>query len=389
MADRFASRLSLLYGAFFLYAGLSLPFMPAWLAAKGLEAREIGIVLAVPLAVRVVVVPLATRVADRFSRLRPALVVASAASVAGLALVGLNSGFLAILLSFTLAAGALAPVLPLADAYALRGLKDRLRSYGAVRLWGSVAFILANLGGGTVLAWLGADDVIWAMVAALALNAAAALALAPLPPDPPDPPDPAETPSAGVSLWRAPGFAAVALGAGLIQASHAVLYGFATLQWSARGIDGTAIGALWAIGVIAEVALFARSAALIARLGAPGMIVLGGFGGVIRWTAMAFDPPAATLPLLQALHALSFAATHLGTMHFLARAAPPGRSATAQGDVSALQGMVFAAAMSLSGILVAAQGSFAYAAMAVASGTGALLAVSAVGLTRGAPASKT
>ena len=386
MADRFASRLSLLYGAFFLYAGLSLPFMPVWLAAKGLEAGEIGIVLAAPLAVRVVVVPLATRVADRFSRLRRALVAASAASVAGLTLVGLNSGFLAILLSFALAAAALAPVLPLADAYALRGLKDRLRWYGSVRLWGSVAFILANLGGGTVLAWLGADDVIWAVVAALALNAVAALALAPLPPDPPDP---AETPSAGVSLWRAPGFAAVALGAGLIQASHAVLYGFATLQWSARGIDGTAIGALWAIGVIAEVALFARSAALIAWLGAPGMIVLGGFGGVIRWTAMAFDPPAATLPLLQALHALSFAATHLGTMHFLARAAPPGRSATAQGDVSALQGMVFAAAMSLSGILVAAQGSFAYAAMAVASGTGALLAVSAVGLTRGAPASKT
>ena len=383
MVDRFPSRLSLLYGAFFLYAGLSLPFMPVWFAAKGLDAREIGIVLAVPLAVRVVVVPLATRAADRFSRLRPALVAASAASVAGLILVGLNSGFLAILLSFALAAAAIAPVLPLADAYALRGLKDRLRSYGPVRLWGSVAFILANLGGGTVLAWLGAGDVIWAVVAALALNAAAALALAPLPPDPPHP---AEPPMVGVSLWRAPGFAAVALGAGLIQASHAVLYGFATLQWGARGIDGPAIGALWAIGVIAEVALFARSGPLIAWLGAPGMIVLGGFGGVIRWTAMAFDPPTATLPFLQVLHALSFAATHLGTMHFLARAAPPGRSATAQGDVSALQGIVFAAAMSLSGILVAAHGSFAYAAMAAASGIGAVVAISAVGHTRRAPA---
>jgi MFS transporter, PPP family, 3-phenylpropionic acid transporter len=383
MANRFASRLSLLYGAFFLYAGLSLPFMPVWFAAKGLDAREIGIVLAVPLAVRVIVVPLATRAADRFSRVRPALVAASVASVAGLILVGFNSGFLAILLSFALAAAAIAPVLPLADAYALRGLKDRVRSYGPIRLWGSVTFILANLGGGTVLAWLGAGDVIWAVVAALALNAAAAFALAPLPPDPPDP---AETPTAGVSLWRAPGFAAVALGAGLIQASHAVLYGFATLQWEARGIDGLAIGALWAIGVIAEVGLFACSGRLIAWLGAPGTIVLGGFGGLIRWTAMAFDPPTATLPFLQALHALSFAATHLGTMHFLARAAPAGRGATAQGDVSALQGIVFATAMSLSGLLVAAHGNFAYAAMAVASGIGALLAVSAVRLTRRAPA---
>jgi len=101
---------------------------------------------------------------------------------------------------------------------------------------------------------------------------------------------------------------------------------------------------------------------------------------------MAFDPPTATLPFLQTLHALSFAATHLGTMHFLARAAPAGRGATAQGDVSALQGIVFAAAMSLSGLLVAAHGNFAYVAMAAASGIGALLAVSAVGLTRRAPA---
>jgi len=382
MANRFASRLSLLYGAFFLYAGLSLPFMPVWFAAKGLDAREIGIVLAVPLAVRVIVVPLATRAADRFSLVRPALVAASVGSVGGLMLVGLNSGFLAILLSFALAAAAIAPVLPLADAYALRGLKDRVRSYGPIRLWGSVTFILANLGGGTVLAWLGAGDVIWAVVAALALNAAAAFALAPLPPDPPDP---AEAPTAGVPVWRAPGFAAVALGAGLIQASHAVLYGFATLQWEARGIDGLAIGALWAIGVIAEVGLFACSGRLIAWLGAPGTIALGGFGGLVRWTAMAFDPPTATLPFLQVLHALSFAATHLGTMHFLARAAPAGRGATAQGDVSALQGIVFAAAMSLSGLLVAAHGNFAYAAMAAASAIGALLAVSAVGLTRRAP----
>ena len=41
------------------------------------------------------------------------------------------------------------------------------------------------------------------------------------------------------------------------------------------------------------------------------------------------------LPLLQALHALSFAATHLGSMHFLARVAPAGRGATAQGDFAA------------------------------------------------------
>ena len=48
------------------------------------------------------------------------------------------------------------------------------------------------------------------------------------------------------------------------------------------------------------------------------LIGLGAIGATVRWTAMAFDPPAGILPLLQCLHGLSFGATHLGAMYFLA-----------------------------------------------------------------------
>jgi MFS transporter, PPP family, 3-phenylpropionic acid transporter len=319
----------------------------------------------------VIAVPLATRLADRFGMLQRALIAAAVASVVGFALVGAASGFVAILVSYALATALLAPVLPFADTLALRGLKGRAASYGSVRLWGSVSFIVANMGGGLLLALLGAGDVIWAVVAALALTAAAALALDPLAPEAGEGVD--ET-GPGNSLWRSPGFLAVVLGASLIQASHAVMYGFATLQWNARGISGPAIGVLWAIGVIAEVALFALSSRLVGWFGAIGLIMLGGIGGVVRWTAMAFDPPTAALPLLQGLHALSFAATHLGTMHFLAQAVPARRGATAQGDFVAVQGIVFAGAMSLSGVLVGAYGSLAYAAMAAAAAIGVVSA---------------
>jgi PPP family 3-phenylpropionic acid transporter len=383
MPDRFVLRLALFYGAFFVYLGLSMPFIPAWLAAKGLDAREIGIVLAAPMVVRVFAVPLATRLADRFGMLRRALIAASFASVAGFALVGAVSGFVAILATYALATALLAPVMPFADALALRGLRSHTASYGSVRLWGSVTFIVANVVGGLLLARLGAANVIWAVVAALALGAAAALAL-----DPPAPEAgaPAESRTPAGSVWRAPGFVAVVMGASLIQASHAVMYGFATLQWSARGIPGPAIGVLWAIGVIAEVGLFALSSRMVGWFGAIGMILLGGLGGVVRWTAMAFDPPTAALPLLQGLHALSFAATHLGTMHYLAQVAPARRGATAQGDFVAVQGIVFAAAMGLSGGLVEAYGSHAYGAMAAAAAVGAVFAAWALGRGRGQPA---
>jgi PPP family 3-phenylpropionic acid transporter len=95
------------------------------------------------------------------------------------------------------------------------------------------------------------------------------------------------------------------------------------------------------------------------------LLMIGGAGGALRWAAMAFTPPAAVLPFLQLLHALSFGATHLGMLGFVAAKAPPGRGATAQGYLAVALGTTMAAMTALSGVLFSAFGSFAYAAMAL------------------------
>jgi MFS transporter, PPP family, 3-phenylpropionic acid transporter len=58
-------------------------------------------------------------------------------------LVGLSSGSLLIVASYALASFIYAPLLPLTETYALKGLAERGRAYGPVRLWGSVAFIVS------------------------------------------------------------------------------------------------------------------------------------------------------------------------------------------------------------------------------------------------------
>jgi hypothetical protein len=132
-------------------------------------------------------------------------------------------------------------------------------------------------------------------------------------------------------LLRDPGFIAVAAAASLIQGSHALYYSFSTIDWQAAGFGGGTIGVLWALGVLAEIVLFALSARLPAAFSPSVLILIGGTGALVRWTAMALDPPGALLPLLQCLHGLSFGATHLGTLAFIGRAAPAGLAATAQG----------------------------------------------------------
>ena len=371
--DGFALRTATLYAAFFAFAGIQMPYLPAWFAAKGLDAREIGIVLAAGMLIRVVAVSLATRLIDRRFEIKAALTMAAALSAALYATMGAASGFAAIIAAYAAISIASSPVLPLADSYVLRGLNARGLAYGPVRLWGSVTFILANVAGGIFLAVIGAQPLVWVLAAAMAMTAAATL---PLPTRPaPDEPAFAAKKSEVGGLWGSAVFMSVAAGASLIQASHAVMYGFATLQWSAKGLAGTTIGLLWAIGVVAEILLFAASGRLMARIGAVEMILAGALGAILRWTAMAFDPPAALLPILQCLHALSFGATHLGAMHVLSRLADRHGGATPQGDFSALQGVTFAAAMGLSGVLVERLGSFSYLAMSLAAAGGLVIAL--------------
>lgn len=372
--DSFRPRMAVLYAAIFAFAGIQLPFMPVWLAAKGLDAREVGLVLATAMVARPILVPVATRIADRHGWAKGPLALSAWLACASFFAVALSDGFVAILIAFAISALPQAVLLPLTDAYALRGLAERGLAYGPVRLWGSVAFIAANLGGGLLLQKFGALDIIWALVVALIAAAIAASLQTPLASKRTEG---VHAAPAGPSLWRSRRFVAVVIAAGLIQASHAVYYGFASLQWAAKGWDGTTIGALWAIGVIAEIVLFAASGRLLTALRPFDLLAIGAAGAVLRWSAMAFDPPTLLVPVLQCLHALTFGAAHLGAMHALGRFAAEHRGATAQGDYSAVVATMSAAALGLAGVLVDAFGTYSYLAMAAAAALAGAIIVAA------------
>jgi len=158
-----------------------------------------------------------------------------------------------------------------------------------VRLWGSAAFVGGNIVAGLMLERfapgepdladrLGADDVCRGLDSARPGRGKGKTARGELPWQSPK------------VLLRNPAFLAVALASAMIQSSHALYYGFSTVQWRAAGFDGTLIGALWAIGVLAEIALFAWSGRLPTPLRAAVWLATGGTGAILRWTAMAFDP---------------------------------------------------------------------------------------------------
>ena len=377
--DRFAPRLALVYAALFLAVGWYLPLFPVWLSAQGLDASAIGFVLAAFQFTRIIGTPAGTRLSDRHGTPKGGILASALATVVALIVLGWVSGFAAIFAATILYALTTSPIMPLIDAYALKGLSQRALPYGPVRLWGSVAFIAASVAGGLIFDLIAPANLIWLIFAGNCTIATMAFRLVPLARDEPAAPRPAT----GHSHLRQPAFLAIAAAGSLIQASHAVYYGFATLDWSARGFDGPLIGVLWGLGIIGEIVLFAFAARIPAAIGPVALIVIGAGGAVLRWTLAALNPPVAVMVLLQLLHGASFGATHLGTMMFLSRNAPEGARAAAQGDIATANSLMMAAASALAGLLYGLSGSLAYAAMAAMGGAGAAFALLAAYLRRG------
>ncbi len=367
----FAVRLSLYYAALCLVFGVHMPFFPVWLDAKGLDAGAIGLVLALPMVVRVLTVPFVAREVDRRNALQIAILTASLASVALYTLLGFASGTVTIALGFVAASIAFMPIMPLTEAYALHELPRRGRAYGPVRLWGSVSFIAATIGAGYLADLVAPGQLIWGIVAMLAVNALGALGLPRTQPHAPT----EDAPPRASALLRQPAFLAAIAAAGLIQASHATFYGFSTIDWKSNGLGGVTIGLLWSTGVIAEIVLFALSARLPPVFSPANLLLIGATAGLFRWCMMATSPAFLALPFLQSLHALSYGATHLGTLGLVTRIAPRRLGATAQSYLSIVLGLTMAAATGLAGTLYENYGALSYAAMAVLAGTGGAIAL--------------
>jgi len=366
-------RLALFYVAIFLVIGIQLPFWPVWLASRGMGPGEIGVLLAAAGATRIVVAPAIAPLADRLGRRRPIVIALAAGALIATAIFAVTYGFWALLAVSVLAAAFFTVLLPMVESLTVIAARDHGVDYGRVRLWGSLAFILAATGGGQMLSRLDAALVLWLVLGALALTFAASLAL-------PDLRTPRTARGAGrMRLFLRREFVLFILATSLMQASHAVYYGFATLHWRAAGHSETLIGALWAEGVIAEVALFAVSgAAIAARIAPVPLLVIAAAGGAARWSVLGLTDAVWALACAQALHALTFGASHLAAIRFILREVPAEMTSTAQSLYYSVAGGIVSALFMLgAGWLYAGFGAHAYFAMAAASIAGGAVALAA------------
>lgn len=328
-----ALRLSTYFAAYFLYVGAFVPYFALYLAARGFGAAEIALVMAMPQLARVVAPSFWGWLADRSGAARSIVVGSVAALLAGYALVGAAEGVLAVagvMLAMSLAS---AGALPLVEALTLSTIAGRPGRYGPIRLWGSVGFIAGVLGTGLWLDAHAPQTLLPVLMVVLVLALAVSLALPPW-----RAPHAAEAQVARLAdVLRRVEVRAFFAACFCMAAAHGALYGFFSLHAQALGYSKSAIGALWTLGVVAEIGVFLAWPQLTRRWSLRALLIASFLAGAARFAAIGWGAHLlALLVAAQLLHAATFGVHHAASVAAVQRLFPGRLHATGQTLYSSL-----------------------------------------------------
>lgn len=329
-------RLIIFYAAAFLLLGIHLPFWPLWLHEQGLDARQVSLILGLGLLVRVIAAPLAGSFADDMGERRRPMIMLSMFAFASFFAFQFTWDFWSILVVSVFCMATYPPLMPMIETLAVQNAAVHGFRYGRLRIWASVAFIVANLAGGAAISAF-APDVILHLILIFALMMIAAAFVLPSDPRAPEGAAPPRRFEARAlrAVVTSPLFWLFAVSGGMIQGAHALYYTIGTIHFRDIGINGNIIGLLWAIGVVSEIVVFFYVDRLEKFLSPVNMLMLGGLGAIVRWTVMAFEPSTWVVFFCQMLHGLSFGAVHVGAIFLINRSVAANCSMTAQSFYSA------------------------------------------------------
>lgn len=323
-------------------------FLPLWLKATGVSPREIGVLMAIPLVLRLLTVaPFSAWVGRRY-RVRDAICLTALASSAVVLLLLGQPGYLGRIAVVILLSIIWDQIPVLTDAYAVMAVRSASLDFGRVRVWGSIGVVASNIAAGWALGVFGMLA-LPAMIAALLLLPAAAAMLLPA--------DRALSPAKHErgGLWRDVlgdrQLLQTMVATSLIMGSHGVLTSFGAISWQAEGISTSTIGILQALAVSAEILSFWFGVKLLGSRDPAQMICLSAMASIVRWAIMAMNPPLVGLIAAQLLNGVTATGSILGIMLVITRRVPSHLVATAQGLNAVLFGAALAVSTAASGLL--------------------------------------
>jgi len=312
-------RLSATYFCYYAAVGVFTPYFARWITTLGHSAQAASALMSLWYATRVVGPPLFAHLARHSQTPRTWLIAGLALSCVGFFGFFLPQSLFWLALSMGLFSLFYNAVMPQLEALTLNALGDRKHDYGRIRLWGSLGFIVLAVIYGELLQRRLAPDLAITMLAGMLVTTLVATRL-PVELQARSPvidhahaEHPATRQSLTALLRRRP-IQRFLLTTLLMQLSFGAFYLFYTLHLEQAGHNTNVVGALWGVGVLAEIVLFIYAGRILARATALFWMRLAILTTAFRWVCVALLPDSLWLMVVMQLsHAVSFGLFHIAS----------------------------------------------------------------------------
>ena len=309
-------RLGSLYGLYFAIVALSIGWFGPFFSSLGFSAAEIGIAIGVLTGSKIIAPYVWGTLGDRLSnRLRVVQIGMIGSTLTG-SLLLLDVDFVGLCIVLALFGIFWNAIIAQFDTLTLEYLGSDHHRYSAIRVWGSIGFILMMLGSGWLFSLIDYGFLPWLIILGLVISAVVSITL----PKQRQTNRSEQDPERITDLLGNASVLLFFLVAALNQMTHGPLNVFFTLYVQDHGYTAFEAGQLWALGVFAEVLLFFVLPRFIRGLDLRMVLTVSLGLGSMRWVLLGTFPDESWLVItLQLLHAFTFGAIHSVSIEFIRR----------------------------------------------------------------------
>ncbi|HEX8993370.1 MAG TPA: major facilitator superfamily domain-containing protein 6 [Anaerolineales bacterium] len=333
-----------LYFGYYMALGALSPYIALYYERSGLSGVQIGLLSSLILAMTSLTAIPWGAVADRYRLHRPILSVAFLLAGAFVFLISLTTNFLLLIPLVLGYALFIAPIVPLLDSSAVAAAKAGRRSFGQIRVGGSLGWIVSVWLVGILVQSFGMRWLFYICIVSMALTLFYVLS------------HPPRSASSQIEIGRNlrlllsdRSVVFFLLSVFLVAVGNGAVQNFFSLYLDGIGAQAGVIGAAWAVAAISEIPVMLASGKLLRWIGPAGLLKIAFFVYALRWLLFSFIHDPLWALAAQPLQGLSFAAYLTAGVTYLNERTPEGLGATAQAVLGVVSFGVAAIVGSLAG----------------------------------------
>lgn len=303
-------RIAGFYFFYYAFVGMFAPYWSLYLKSIHFDAIEIAILLSMQPVMRMIAPNIWGWLADHTGQ--KLLVVKIAAILSAVCYLGVfaTSSFWGMLLVLALMSFFWSASMPLVEATTLTYLGKNSARYGRIRSWGSIGFITSVVGLGYAFDYIA---IYWLLWAGLVCEIGILIFARQIPPTKVQVHHTDHQPVIKIVLQ--PRVIALFSACFLMSVAHGPYYTFYSIYLVEHGYAKSAVGGLWALGVICEIGVFFLMPWLVRHFGFTRILLISFSAAIVRFILIGWGVDYLILLLIaQVLHAATFGAYHAASV---------------------------------------------------------------------------